>query len=193
MLGEQQIDDLLAGGFVEIAGRLVRHQDRRIGRQRAGQRDALLFATGQLGGIMMQAVAEADRGQFLRRAPRRIGVTGEFQRHRDILQRRHGRNQVKRLEHDADLAAAKACQRVLVEGIERGTADHHFSAVRTLQSRHHHQQGGFSRTGGADQADRFTWSDPQADILEDVDARRARAEREIDVRDGDGVRHEAGQ
>ena len=29
MLGEQQIDDLLAGGFVEVSGRLVGHQDRR--------------------------------------------------------------------------------------------------------------------------------------------------------------------
>ena len=52
---------------------------------------------------------------------------------------------MERLEHDADLAAAKARQRVLVEGIERGAVDHHLSAVRTLQSRHHHQQRGFSR------------------------------------------------
>ena len=31
MLGEQEIDDLLAGGLIEIAGRLVRHQDRGVG------------------------------------------------------------------------------------------------------------------------------------------------------------------
>ena len=145
VFGEQQIDDLLAGGLVEISGRLVRHQDRRIGRQRAGKRHALLLAAGQLGWIVMQAVAEADRAQFLRRALRRIGITGQLQRHRDIFQRRHGRNQVKRLEHDTDLTAAKARQRVLVEGIERGAVDHHLSAVGTLQSRHHHQQGGFPR------------------------------------------------
>ncbi len=145
VLGEQQIDDLLAGGLVEIAGRLVRDQDRRIGRQRAGQRDALLLAAGQLRRIMMQAVAEADRSQFLRGARGRIGIAGELERHRDIFQRRHGRDQMKRLEHDADLAAAKARQRVLVEGIERRAVDHHLSAVRTLQPRHHHQQGRFAR------------------------------------------------
>jgi len=32
---EQQIDDLLAGGFIEVAGRLVGHQNGGIGRQRA--------------------------------------------------------------------------------------------------------------------------------------------------------------
>ncbi len=61
MAGEQQIDDLLAGGFVEIAGRLVGDEDRGIGRQRAGQRDALLLAAGQLRRIVMQALAEPDR------------------------------------------------------------------------------------------------------------------------------------
>ena len=73
MLGEQEIDDLLAGGLVEIAGRFVRHQDSRIGRQRAGQRDALLLAAGQLRGIMMQPIAEAD-GRSSSRARRGIGM-----------------------------------------------------------------------------------------------------------------------
>ena len=95
---------------------------------------------------MMQAVTEADLRQFRRGAPRSIGVAGEFERDRDIFQRRHGRDQVKRLEHDADLAAAKARQRVLIEGIESGAVDHHLSAIGTLQSRHHHQKRGFSRT-----------------------------------------------
>ena len=145
MLGEQQIDDLLAGGFIEIAGRLVRDENRGVGRQRAGERDALLLAAGQLRRIMMQAIAEPDGRQFLRRALRCVGIAGELQRHRDVFQRRHGRDQMKRLEHDADLAAAEAGQRVLVEGIERRAVDHHLSAVRTLQPRHHHQQGRFAR------------------------------------------------
>ncbi len=74
MFGEEQVDDLLAGGLIEIAGRLVRHQNGGIGRQRAGERDALLLAAGQLRRIMMQAIAEADRGQFLRRARAASGL-----------------------------------------------------------------------------------------------------------------------
>ena len=118
VLGEQEIDDLLAGRLIEIAGGLVRHQDGGIGRQRARERDALLLAAGQLRRIVMQAVAESDRAKFLRRAPRRIGIAGELQRHRDILQRRHGRDQMEGLEHDADLTAAKPRQRILVEALK---------------------------------------------------------------------------
>ena len=193
VLGEQEVDDLLSRGLIEISSGFVRDQDCRIRRQGAGKGHALLLAARQLRGIMMQSVAKPDRHQFLRGAPRRIGVAGELQRHRDVLQRRHGGDQMKRLEYDADLAAAKARQRVLVEGIERGAVDHHLSAIRTLQPRHYHQQCGFPRARRADQADRFTRRHAQADIFEDMYARRARAQREIDVRNGNGVRLEAGQ
>ena len=145
MLAEQKVDDLLAGGFVEIAGRLVGDEDCGIGRQRAGERDALLLAAGELRRIMMQTVAEPDRLQLLRRALGSVGIARELERHRDVLQRGHGRDQMEGLEDDADLAAAEAGQRVLVEGIERRAADHHLSAIRTLQPRHHHQQRGFAR------------------------------------------------
>src|SRR5260370_2053539 len=100
---------------------------------------------------------------------------------------------MKRLEHDADLTAAKARQRVLVEGIERGAIDYHLSAVGTLQSRHHHQKRGFPRAGRSDQANRLTRRHAQTDILENVNARGARAEREIDVGDKNGLRLEAAQ
>ena len=59
--GEQQIDHLPAGGLVKIAGRLVGHQDGRIGRQRPGERDALLLAAGQLRRIMVEPRAKSDR------------------------------------------------------------------------------------------------------------------------------------
>ena len=145
MLVEEQIDDLLARGLVEIAGRLVGDEDGGIGCQRARERHALLLAAGELRRIMMQAIAEPDRLQLLGCALVGIGIAGELERHGDVLQRRHGRDQMEGLEDDADLAAAEAGQRVLVEGIERRAVDHHLSAIRTLQPRHHHQQRGFAR------------------------------------------------
>src|SRR5438067_1862264 len=68
---------------------------------------------------MVQALAESDGRQLLRRPLGRVRIAGELQRHGDVFQRRHGRDQMKRLEHDADLAAAEAGQRNRVEGIER--------------------------------------------------------------------------
>ena len=80
----------------------------------AGQRHALLLAARELAGIVAEAVAEADRAQRRLGAVEGVGAAGEFQRDRDVLQRRHGRDQVEGLEHDADMVAAEARQRVLV-------------------------------------------------------------------------------
>src|SRR5579872_2011528 len=120
MMGEKQINELFAGDLVEIAGRLIRDENGRIWHQRARKRDALLFAARQLRRVVMQPVAQADGSELLRRALRGVSDACELQRDCDIFQRRHGGNQMKRLENDSDLTAAKTCQGVLVQGIERG-------------------------------------------------------------------------
>ena len=181
MAGEQQLDDLLASVLVEVAGRLVRHQDGGIGRQRARHRHALLLAAGQFGWIVLQPVAETDADEFVAGVLLRIGDAGELQRHRDVFQRRHGRNQMERLEHDADLAAAKARQRVLVERIEILAGDGDRAAIGPLQPRHHHQQRGLARTRRSDQANRLAAAYIQVDVFENMDAGRPLPERKIDA------------
>ena len=49
----QQAEDLLGGLAVEVAGRLVADQQRRIGDDRAGDGDALLLAAGQLARLVL--------------------------------------------------------------------------------------------------------------------------------------------
>ena len=181
MAGEQQIDDLLAGILVEISGRLVGDEDRRIGRQRARDRDALLLAAGQLGRIVMQPFAKADAGELLARAFLRVGDAGQLQRHRDVFQRRHGRDQVERLEHDADMAAAEARQRVFVERVQIFAGHRDRAGVGALQPGHHHQQRGFARAGRADEANCLAAAYIQVDVFEDMDAGRPLPEREIDA------------
>ena len=63
----QQVDDLLAGGRVEIAGRLVREHDARIDGGARGPPDALLLATRELAGQVLGALRQADLGQELER------------------------------------------------------------------------------------------------------------------------------
>ena len=53
---EQQVDDLSTGRAVEIAGRFVGEQQRRIVGERASDRDALLLAARELRRIMMSAL-----------------------------------------------------------------------------------------------------------------------------------------
>ena len=53
-------EDLVGGGAVEIAGRLVAEQQRRIGDDGAGDGDALLLAARHLARIVLGPVGEAD-------------------------------------------------------------------------------------------------------------------------------------
>src|SRR5439155_11768142 len=102
---EQQVDDLAAGLGVEIARGLVGQQQLWADRRGAGQRYPLLLAAGQLAGIVGEPLAEADRGQR-RLGPRKgVALAGELERHGDVLQRAHRRDEMEGLEDDADMVA----------------------------------------------------------------------------------------
>ena len=89
---EEQVDDRLAGGLVEIAGRLVGHQDGRVRHDGAGDRDALLLAAGKLRRIMVQPMRRGRPPQARPSARSKASSrAGEFERQGDVLQRRHGR------------------------------------------------------------------------------------------------------
>ena len=118
MAAEQKLDDFRSGRFVEIAGRFVGDDDGGIGRKRAGERDALLLAAGQFGRVMAEAVFQPDRGQLALGARKSIARAGKFERHGDVLQCRHGRNEVEGLEDDADMASPEAREFVLTERLQ---------------------------------------------------------------------------
>ena len=65
---DQQFQHMLAVLRVQIAGRLVGQQNRRPNHERAGQRDALLFAAGKLDRVMIAAVQQADAFEQFARA-----------------------------------------------------------------------------------------------------------------------------
>ncbi len=106
---EQEVHHLLAGGAVEIAGRLVgQHQ---LGPADEGARhgDALLFAAGKLcrdngrgDGRARPASARALRSSKASERPANSSGSA------DVLVRRHGRNEVKALENDAEMVAARS-------------------------------------------------------------------------------------
>ena len=60
------------------------------------------------------AKPQADRFQLSLGALKRIVAGGKFQGHGDVFQRRHGRDQMEILKHDADIVAAKQRQSVFV-------------------------------------------------------------------------------
>ncbi len=56
----EEVQDLLRGFAVEVAGRLVGQEDGGVGDQGAGDRHPLVLAAGELVRLVGETVAEAD-------------------------------------------------------------------------------------------------------------------------------------
>src|SRR5208283_4462314 len=105
----QQPHDLLGGLRVELAGGLVCEQQVRAAGQRAGDRDPLLLAAGQLAGPLFRVPAQAHEVEhepdpFLPLGGRRAG---DPQRDADVLRSRQDRDETERLEDERDRRAAQ--------------------------------------------------------------------------------------
>ena len=68
---------------------------------------------------MVASLRQADGRELRGGALMRVGDAGKLERHGHVLQRRHGRDEMEGLEHDADITAAKPRQRILVERAKR--------------------------------------------------------------------------
>ena len=115
--------------------RLVGHQQLGFAGECARYRHALLFAAGQLPRIMRDPPGEADAIEPDPRAGFGIGCAGQFEREHHVLQRRQRRQQLERLEHEAQQPLAHRRQRVFVEDGQRRTVDVDISRRRPVEAR----------------------------------------------------------
>ena len=101
----QEAEHFGAGDGVEVAGRLVGEHQLRLGNQRAGDGHALLLATGQFIRSVVQALLQSQ-GIDEQIEPGTVGlITGQSQRHEDVLLCGEHGQQVEALEDEADLVA----------------------------------------------------------------------------------------
>ena len=118
-----------------------------------GQSDALEQRAGRL-----------ERGHTFR------GRGTEFERQQDVLERRQVRQQLERLEHEADLRATQLRATVLVAR-EQVVAEHADSAGgRRVESRQQSEQGRLARTRRARDCDGLAACDGEVDIIENHQA-----------------------
>ena len=102
------------GGIrIEVPGRLVGHQDGRVGDDRPGDRHPLLLATGQLAGVVVVSIEEADRVEHhLHPSPPFAPAEGQQEKRKlDVLERGEHGDQVVELE-DVIQAARQPASRV---------------------------------------------------------------------------------
>ena len=190
MTAEQKLDDVATSRLVEIAGWLVGDEDPGTRRERAGERDALLLAAGKLSRIVVEPAAQSDRRQFVLGARKCVARAGEFERHGDVFQRGHGRDQVEGLEHDADISAAEAREFIFIKLVQGVSGHDDRTAVGALQSGHYHEQRRLAGSRRSKQRHGLAASYIQADIFEDMNAGGSAAERQVDPTEHDGVASE---
>ena len=109
---QQDGRDVVGGGAIEVAGRLVAQEEPRLADQRAGDRHALPFAARQLRRPMVDAIGQAHLFDQLARAllvrlrsVRR--VRRDERRDEHVLEHRALRQQAVVLEHEPDLLVAE--------------------------------------------------------------------------------------
>ena len=114
-----------------------------------------------------------------------IGAPGKFQRHGNILQRRHRRDQAERLKDDADIVTAQRRKGVFAHAGDLPSGKIDAAVTETLKSGHDHQQAGLAGTAGAKNADRLAGFDVQCDAAKDFDHPLGAGQRQTRVAKGD--------
>ncbi len=165
---EQQVGDALAGFIVEVAGGFVGEQDVRGGYEGAGEGDALLFAAGELFGVVHGAFGEAGAGEGGLRARTDLLAVEDFQRQHDIFQRGEVGHELEGLEDEADVPRPHFGALVFVQvgqGVAGGADD---AAARQVEAGQQPQQGGFSGAGDADDGHRFAALHAHGNVVQDL-------------------------
>src|SRR5213593_295503 len=100
---------MLAVRGIQISGRLVCKQNSRAHHECTGESDALLFATGKLGGIMVTTLDEPHAFKEVLAASRStVGSAGKLHGQHHVFKSGQRRNQVVRLEDETEFPAAQA-------------------------------------------------------------------------------------
>ncbi|MNQ84048.1 hypothetical protein D3C85_991660 [compost metagenome] len=174
-------------GFIE-------QHDVGLHRQRAGNRHALFLAARQARGIVVALVQQANLAQQFFRLGDDLRLAHALdgdRRFNDVLQHRHVREQVERLEHHAHLAADAA--HVAIAGVVAAAvvtgAGHHFTfdfdaafidGLKVIQAT---QERALARAGRANHRHHFALFERQRHLVQHA----VRAER---LGDGAGLDHD---
>ena len=155
---------------IERGGRLVEQHGDRIHGERAGDRDALLLAAGQLAGKFLRLVAQADAVEqahafllrFLRAATEHLDL-----RQHEIAHHRQMREQLEMLEHHAD---ARAQLRQVGLGIaDRDAVDRDRALLKRLEPVDAFDQRRFARARRAAHHDDLALGDFGRAVVEDLE------------------------
>src|SRR5258707_2729577 len=173
---EHEVDHARAGRGVEIPGGLVGKEELRLRDEGARERHALLLAARERLRVMPQPLRETHPREHFRRPVRRARFARELEGQHHVLQRVQRRQQLERLEHEAEQPRAERRAPVLVEPEEIRAVQPYRGRARRIEAREQPEKGRVSGARGADDRHRFARHDLERNVLRNgqlVSARRA--------------------
>ena len=162
-----QVQNLTDHFRVKCRSRLVKQHHVRIHRQRTCDRDTLLLTTGQLLGVSIRLVGQADTREQLKCTLVRLFLAHQAQLNRcqlDVFLNGQVREQVELLEHHSHLLTHLVDIVLGVGDINPLKGDS--TAGRLLEQVQAAQEGRLTRTGRSDDNDLFALFDVLVDALE---------------------------
>ena len=164
---DEDVQDRRARRAVEVSRRLVGEEKRRPRSEGPGERHALLLASRELGGVVVPALGEADGRQELGRARPGGGMSCQLERQQDVLAGRHVREELVRLEDEADLPAAQEGQVVFRHRVDRRALQEDLPSRRPVEAGHEAEERRLAAARRAEDGGELTRGDGQVDVVED--------------------------
>ena len=176
----QQVEDLVARLAIEVAGRLVAEQQRRIGDDRARDADALLLAARELPRVVLardrpRPTTVSAIATRLRRSA--FAELRQQQRQLDVALGGQHRQQVVELEDEADVLRAPAPTARRPTSLSmRSPPTSIAPSRRRVEPADQVEQRRLARAGRAHQREEIALRNVEVDALEHVDALAAARE-----------------
>ncbi len=188
---QEELEDVLGRGRIEVARRLVGHQQRRVVGQSAGDGRALLLTAGDLAGQLVSLVGQPDGIEQGHRprlpfTPRQL--LDQVHRQHDVLDQAERRQQLKELEDDAQMFATPDGQLVFGHRMHRLAGDDDLPLAGVVDAGDHVEQRRFAVARRADDGHELAGHDVERDAFEDGHVAVADVEAFDDVLDLDDGR-----
>ena len=153
---------------VEVAGGLIGQDDGGSGDEGASDGDALLFAAGEFVWAMIQTAADTEEIGEVReeRTVEWNFAAGDLVRDFDVAHGGEGWKEVKALKDKAYFGFAQARAGAVREWGEIDAVDGDGAGGGLGEAAEDVEEGGFARTGGADDGDELAGGDLEADAPE---------------------------
>ncbi|MBD0739042.1 hypothetical protein BGM09_06335 [Streptomyces sp. CBMA29] len=160
----EELDDARAGGRVEVAGRLVREEQRRVADHGARDGDALSLAAGELVRLVVVAVGEPDAVEDgpCALAPLGAGDARIEQPVGHVVERGDAVGQVELLEHEPDPVRAHGGKGAVGEVVHVHPFDGDRARGGPVEGPDQVEEGRFAGAAGADERDQFALPHGQA-------------------------------